>query len=286
MRGTAIIASALLLISCGGDDVSEMKAATDASARQSERMADLATVDWNALAGTRIYFGHQSVGANILEGLRELGPAAGTPPLRVESARGGDALGTLYEFRIGENGEPASKMADFAQALAQAGDSAQGVALFKYCYLDITATTDVDALFARHRETVRALRARHPGITLVHVTAPLTTVEPAHKLLVKKMLGKPTARDANARRNAFNSRLRREFAGEPIFDLARVESTRPDGSRSQFVTEGDTVYTLAPEYTDDGGHLNARGRRIAAAELVALLARVAGPTAQTARATP
>jgi lysophospholipase L1-like esterase len=37
------------------------------------------------------------------------------------------------------------------------------------------------------------------------------------------------------------------------------------------------VYTLAPELTDDGGHLNATGRRAAAEEFAAVIGRVASP---------
>jgi len=108
----------------------------------------------------------------------------------------------------------------------------------------------------------------------VHVTAPLTRLESGPRFLVKRLLGKPTTRDANARRNRFNAMLREEYAGEPMFDLAKVESTRPNGSRSFFNDGADVVYTLAPELTDDGGHLNAAGRRAAAEEFAAVIGRV------------
>ena len=228
------------------------------------------------LAAARIYFGHQSVGGNVIEGLREVDPESGAGPLKIVHSRdlasGGPAL---FEFTIGENGRPESKMKDFAAALEQIDDAAPAIAIFKYCYLDVTPATDVDQLFASHRKALNEMRARHPNLVFVHVTAPLTTVETGPRFLVKRLLGKPTSREANVNRNRFNAMLRAEFPGEPIFDLAKVESTRPDGSRSFFRDGADIVYVLAPELTDDGGHLNAAGRRAAADEFTAVLARVA-----------
>lgn len=274
MRSTTILAASLWLISCGGQEVSE----TRSNGAVQSGTAAVADADWQALVNSKVIFGHQSVGGNILEGLRELNATRAARPVAIVSSR--DSLAGsnpgLVEFRIGENGEPEKKMADFAASLDRVGDSTGAVAIFKYCYLDITPDTDVRSLFAKHREAVRAMRAKHPGLTFVHVTAPLTALEPAPKLLVKRLLGKKTSKDANARRNEFNALLLQEYAGEPIFDLARVESTRPDGSRSFFTAAGDTVYTLAPELTNDGGHLNEAGRRAAAAELVSVIAKAAG----------
>lgn len=239
------------------------------------------------VASARVYFGHQSVGANILDGLRELSPGA-SPALNIVTTRALDSISApaLIEFPIGENGDPASKARDFASVLDGSRATSPAIAMFKYCYLDLTPRTDVPRLFAAHRDNVRALEARHPQLTFVHVTAPLTTAEPASKALLKRLLGKASSRDANRKRNEFNALLRREFQGEPIFDLARVESSRDDGSRAFFVAGSDTVYTLAPERTDDGGHLNATGRRAAAIELLAVLSDVAARARDSRSARP
>jgi len=232
--------------------------------------------EWASLAGARVYFGHQSVGGNVIEGLRDLGTAHTERPLKIiHSRETSPGTSALVEFNIGENGQPESKMKDFAAALDQIGDTAHAIAIFKYCYLDITPETNVEQLFASHRQALDEMRARHPNLTFVHVTAPLTNPESGARLLAKRLLGKPTAREANAKRNRFNAKLREQYAGEPIFDLAKVESTRPNGSRSFFQSGGEVVFTLAPELTDDGGHLNATGRRAAAKEFAAVIGRVA-----------
>lgn len=237
---------------------------------------DSTTARLATLATSRVYFGHQSVGSNVLDGIRDLAGSEEASPLQIVRSREIASVEgpALVEFTIGENGDPSSKSRDFSSVIGQSRDNTPAIAMFKYCYLDITPQTDVASLFAAHRDTVRTLQARHPELTFVHVTSPLTTVESTPKRLVKRVLGKPSSRDVNRKRNEFNAMVRDEFRGEPIYDLAKVESTRPDGSREFFVTGGDTVYTLAPELTDDGGHLNETGRRVAALELISVLSDV------------
>lgn len=280
MRRAATVLAVCCLVSCKGEVVDRSgNVVSNAPAASNVAIAaEVPTASWAQLADARVFFGHQSVGRNVVQGLHEL--AESEPAHPVTFATMHDAVARpdaplLAEFPIGENGRPETKMAAFAAALDSLPADARGVALFKYCFLDIDGRTDVDALFARHQEAVREMRARHPGLTWIHVTAPLTVDEPMPRRLLKSVLGKPTARDANARRNAFNAMLRKAYADQPILDLARIESTRPDGSRA-FVTSGrDTIYVLAPELTDDGGHLNAVGRRLAAAEFANVVAAAA-----------
>lgn len=270
MRRTAFVATWLWLISCTGEQVTDSTKRSEPTPSNSISSASLPS-----LAEARIYFGHQSVGRNIVDGLRDLGAGRNGSQLRIVGSReGSTSAPALVEFTIGENGRPESKMKDFATALQQIGDTENAIAIFKYCYLDITPETDVELLFASHRKALQEMRVRHPSLTFVHVTAPLTRLESGPRFLVKRLLGKPTTRDANARRNRFNAMLREEYDGEPMFDLAKVESTRPNGSRSFFNDGADVVYTLAPELTDDGGHLNAAGRRAAAEEFATVIGRV------------
>jgi hypothetical protein len=124
------------------------------------------------------------------------------------------------------------------------------------------------------RQLVADLQARHPGTRFVHVTAPLSTVQAGPKAWVKRLLGRsPYGLVENGKREDFTSLLRNAYAGkEPVFDLALVESTLPDGGRSTVTANGRALPVLASLYTDDGGHLNEEGRLRAARELVAVLA--------------
>ena len=90
---------------------------------------------------------------------------------------------------------------------------------------------------------------------------------------VKGFLGLGTSKDANnVRRNRFNDLLRAEYAGEPLFDVARAESTRADGRRAGFTHDGTFVDAMRRELTSDGGHLNDEGRRVVAQEFARSLA--------------
>jgi hypothetical protein len=123
---------------------------------------------------------------------------------------------------------------------------------------------------------VAELQARNPGTRFVHVTAPLSTVQSGPKAWAKRLLGKaPYGLVENARREEFNALLREAYSGkEPVFDLARVESTLPDGTRTTVSWQARTLPVLADPYTDDGGHLNEQGRLRAARELLSVLAAV------------
>ena len=223
-------------------------------------MAILLASSFPAAAEPRIYFGHQSVGANILQGVKELGVS----------------LSIKDEF-LAENGEPLRKLQNFRAAVGEG--SRFDIALVKFCYVDVNADTDARALFERYRATIAELRAKNPRTVFVHATLPLTTVQTGPKALAKRLFGRaPYGTIENVRREEYNKLLRTTYAGrEPIFDLARVESIAPDGSMVTVTWNGLTVPAMSPAYTDDGGHLNARGRAIAAQEFVTVLVSPSRP---------
>jgi hypothetical protein len=230
-----------------------------------------------SLKSKKIFFGHKSVGNNILGGVREL--AASDPRLKLNIVKSLDpqsiAGPALVEHEIGQNGDPQSKMDAFAAVLGKGFGSQGGVALFKFCYVDIGASTDVPRMFASYRDSMAALKAKYPSWKTVHITVPLTAAEPAAKAWLKGLLGRTTTQDINLKRNQFNTLVRQTYGGiDPIFDLAEVESTHRDGSRSYFKRGDQKIYTLAPEFTDDGGHLNREGSRLAAERFLTVLAEI------------
>jgi hypothetical protein len=235
--------------------------------------ADVTPAQWQALAGKRLYFGHQSVGGNIVDGVTAVLADHPEIPLHVVQAAALDSSAApgLYHARIGRNGNPGSKAAAF-NAIVDHGVPAVGI--LKFCYVDVEGRRNPDSLFAEYQRDMSALRARHPGLVIVHVTMPLTvTGEGRLDLLVQKVRGQASSFELNIIRNRYNALLRQAYVGkEPVFDLARLESTAADGSRVFFTSGADTVYTLAPGNTDDGGHLNAAARRAAAQEFLAVLA--------------
>ena len=242
---------------------------------------DLTVLDsLKKVAEERIFFGHQSVGYNIVAGLNDIArqyPEVHLNIIETNDPAKLDGKPAFIHSPVGHNTDPASKLDDFSKYLDRGIAGKVDIAFVKFCYVDISQGSDINKIFSNYKESLAGLKKRYPGITFVHVTDPLTSeqtdLKTTVKNLIKKIIGRPvrTHKD-NIPRNLFNDMLKKEYQGrEPLFDLASIESTRQDGSRVMHSKDGITFYSLAPEYTDDGGHLNETGRRIVAIQLIKFL---------------
>src|SRR4051812_13036767 len=81
----------------------------------SERSADVAHA-MEALSTTRVFFAHQSVGANIVDGMQALKAEGMGPNLRVMELAASDQLGNGFfaHAKLGTNGDPKGKTDAFA----------------------------------------------------------------------------------------------------------------------------------------------------------------------------
>jgi len=229
------------------------------------------------IAGKRIFFGHQSVGRDILGGIREI--TAEHPGARIGIVETTDPAAfdrpVFAHAHIGKNRDPFSKCDAFSGILGSGLGDRADIAFFKFCYIDITTGTDVSRLYRKYRDTLNALSTRFSRTRFLPVTAPLTC--PDRRAAWQRVAGLLSGADswvqANGMRNVYNELLRSESEGkEPVFDLALLESTAPDGTPVVDSRDGTDSPSLYPGYTDDGGHLNSLGKRIAAENLLLLLA--------------
>ena len=256
-RGLVLMFAAVTLIGCN----------------QREEVAPVNVMKYKedlvALSNARIFFGHQSVGRNLLQGLSDLSEQAAVPlrVVKIENDGTGDQPG-LFHTDIGKNRDPLGKLSEFSRLVSIPGQKPYDVALLKFCYEDIRADAKLVPLelVDEYAKQVTAIRVAQPGLRIIHVTSPLRADPLEWKTAIKRMIGRSTYEDAdNQLRNAFNVELRKRFAGDMIFDIAEIESTLPQGQRSAFTVGAETVYTLAAAYTSDGGHLSAVGRQHVAA---------------------
>jgi hypothetical protein len=221
----------------------------------------------NSAAGRRFFFGHQSVGADIIAGIHSLAPVRKIPHIeKLPTAQAAVPEGpTLLHAPLGRNGDPASKLAAFAEWLdAGVGDQVDH-AMLKFCYVDLTAVDQADSLAQAYDDCMARIRASHPRLRLVHCTIPLRTLPRGAYATVRRMLGHRHASiEGNRARERFNTHLRLLPAGELLFDLARHESTHANGRICAHRSGPAQVPGLVPDYTADGGHLNERGRQIVA----------------------
>ena len=252
MKAAVLLLALALCGACGGAQPAPMESKTV--------IDDTLKADLETLRGARVFFGHHSVGANLLEGLSSLSREAG-----VEVRIG--------EGPVGENTKPLSKFEDFAKHAESQASEGEQLMLMKLCFVDFKPDTDVRALVGAYAKAVERVRKARPGVRIVHVTPPLCTRPNDLKSKLKRTMGSPIWEDqANARRSEFREQLLARFPGEPLFDLATFESTRPDGSREIHDVDGKPVAMLWPGYSSDGGHLNEAGQRAGAKAFAHVLA--------------
>lgn len=229
------------------------------------------------------FFGHRSVGSNIIEGMRDLMRSHSAFELHIEETKDADRIASamLAHAPMGRNGEPESKIAEFREVLENGLGGKVDVAFLKFCYVDVRSESDPQALLDVYCDTIEALKTRFPKVLFLHVTVPLRaapqTVKSTLKATVKRIVGASTVLDDNRVRARYNELLRERFSGkEPLFDLAGHEAISPDGLQWFVLWKGHEIPVLGPSYTDDGGHLNAAGRRHVAEQLLVELLKLSG----------
>ncbi len=230
-----------------------------------------------ALSGQAFYFGHQSVGYNIVEGVERILDRMGKPGLFSvrELASDQDAVTPgLLHSRVGRNGEPLSKMEDFQRYILGGMGEKLDVAMLKFCYVDIGKETDIIHMMDEYSKTIDSLRRDYPGILFVYTTVPLREFGNSWKAKLKRLLGMDVWGDqANIKRNEFNADIRKKYSGTGrLADVAGWESRYPDNRKFEMELFGKTYESLIPEYTNDGSHLNEYGQIIVAGRLIEFLA--------------
>ena len=129
----------------------------------------------------KIFFGHQSVGDNIVQGIKDLMAEDSRLQLNVVNSAHPEQVAepAFVESHIGRNEDPQSKNEAFAAIVQNGMGSQGGIAMYKYCYVDFNASTNVEQLFETYHREIAMLRSKYSLFKIVHFTAPLTTAEPA-----------------------------------------------------------------------------------------------------------
>lgn len=214
-----------------------------------------------ALKSKRILFGHQSVGANMVDGIPALysSYSVSSPTIISNLSQINSASGGFFaEFYVGENGDPVGKTADFNATVRQYA-SKLDFALMKFCFIDILDGVNVNQVFNAYRSVMDGLVNDFPAIKFVYTTAALDEYNI----------------DNAVTREQLNTLIRNQYASTGrLFDLAAVESTRPNGTRVSGTSGGNTYYQLYDSYSSDGGHLNATGEQVLDTALFTLLANL------------
>lgn len=266
-----LLVSPVVILGCSGGKM-------DKTTENFTSCRDIPESTWRRLSQKTIFFGHQSVGFNVIDGIKDL--MRDNPQIQLKlieiTAPNKISDASFAHSRIGKNRDPNSKIRDFANFIGNQPGTKIDIAFMKLCYVDLNAGTDVDAVYRAYKDMIDNLTQEYPKITFVHFTVPLTTVQTGFTAFIKGMIGRQVrGYDENIKREELNQKIRKDYGGKgTLFDLAMIESTHPDGKRSSFDNNGKTYYSLVSDYTEDGGHLNTRGREIVAEKLLVLLANL------------
>ncbi|MDM7988100.1 MAG: hypothetical protein QUS13_12260 [Smithella sp.] len=239
--------------------------------------------DWESLSAKRIFFGHQSVGYNIIDGMRDLMKI--NPGIKCTIEETADLAGlrggVFAHARNGENGNPKSKINSFASAIRSGVGKHADIAFFKFCYVDFNENTDVKDVFNHYKKTMGEIRKEYPSVRFLNATVPITTegelldIRNRVKDMIKKIIGRTTMTEKNAlsniKRNEFNGYLLAEYGKGTTLDIAAYESIDAKGKQYKSRVSGSEHLTMAPSNTSDGGHLNEPGRMVVADRFLAQL---------------
>lgn len=256
-RLATIACVALALAACSGSH--------ENTTMKTTHTTQLTRAEWDAAAARSVFFGHQSVGDNMLDGLRQISESESWPALRILEQNGGAALRgpVLLHAKIGQNGDPRSKVKAFREAIDAGLGNQVDIALMKFCFWDIRHETDIDAVFNEYRSTMDDLARRYPKVTFVHTTVPLVAADVDWKAQVRRLIGLTTPTDIDNRtREKLNQRIRSQYAGHVLLDIAMAER-EPSGPSD--------APQLAASLSSDGAHLNNAGRLRVGAEFVKAL---------------
>ncbi len=235
-----------------------------------------ADADFDALKDEFVFFGHQSVGNNILAGLDAISASddrylinhsyvSDWYQLSHWTPSYGHGSGGLGDHDVGENYDPASKIASFTGYMTAEDDDGETIggnariAFFKFCFVDIDEGTDAGELLSDYIEAMQSLESRFPSTIFVYATAPLLTSEG----------------EDNVRHDEYNALLRAYCDGNdrPLFDIADLEAANADGTRATFMHDGTAYDKLSSDWSNGTDpHLNENGgRRIARAMILMLV---------------
>jgi hypothetical protein len=226
--------------------------------------------DLAKLKGMRIYFGHQSVGYNIVNGINLLVNDSQPKLEIIEGLPGKDSKPGFYHTPIGKNYFPMGKIDDFVSKMESGTGSNVDIAFFKFCFVDFSKETNVDSLFEYYKKAMTRLRAEFPATKFIYCTVPLVCNNGQIKTFLKLLLGRGNNNKIeNIKRNEFNKLIQNEYDNkEIIFDIAKLES---DNYKSYFLKNKTKIFTLNPDFSSDGSHLNDLGSKIVAENLLEII---------------
>ncbi len=277
-----IIIAAFLAVEILMMVVFRIKTRTDSTKITLPSIDDVPKEYWAKLADKKIFFGHQSVGYNIVDGIKDIISERINIKLNVVEAREPSTFDqpVFAHSQVGMNTKPFSKIKRFVEIMDSGVGNNVDIAFFKFCYVDIMRDSNPEEIFNGYSAALEGLKNRYPNTKFLHVTVPIRSVPKGAKRYLKQalklLIGSPGFFEDNIMRGHYNNLLNGSYSKTGLFfDLALIESVNSNGFECYALKGTEKVSVMAPEYTEDGGHLNGLGRKKAAEQLLMNLAEIA-----------
>lgn len=228
-------------------------------------------------AALKTFFAHQSVGRDMMEQLPSVYIAAGVRPPEVivnELPQPDRSHGYIQHVRVGKNGDPLGKIAEFNR-LVRSGIGAQvDIAALKLCYSDLRRGDDANQVFEAYSGTLSDLERDFPAVTFLAITVPLTTEQGILGRTRERLgLGDPYGPQHNVTREGFNARIRGKYAATGrLFDVAAVQSTSSAGIRRVRYMAGAEYFSMEQAVAKNPGHMNPAGSELATSAFLETIA--------------
>jgi lysophospholipase L1-like esterase len=240
-------------------------------------ISDIPGSKWEELAQKKIYFGHRSVGNNIIDGIKDLIKANSQIKLDMVAPTGtfNSKVGFFMHSMIEQDASPQKIAADFQKLKNEVIRQDFDIVLLRFT--PFYNNKEMTEILGDYNDSLNQLKNNYPKTMFVHTTFPLNRSKTTWKTWIKKLIGKNDIWEyaGNIKANEFNEHLRKKYYGKkPLFDLAKFESTYPNGERETFSLYGKEYFQLVSDYTYDGVHLNEKGRKIVAEQLLLLLVNI------------
>lgn len=273
LKKIIIMILSVTIMGCTGGKMEEKK-------MNYKKIADVPASAWEKLSKKKIYFGHHSVGHNMVDGITDL--MKENPQIKLNIVESSNPLefttGVFAHSTVGKNVDPESKINEFVKFMDDGIGNKADIAFFKFCFVDFHTGTNLQNVFKEYQTKMAEIEKKYSDTQFVHVSVPLTSqpggvkgVLKKLKGFIKKILGRINMYD-NKVKYEYNEMLRKEYFDKSrFFDLAMIEATAPDGSVSLFSNSSGANYALYSGYTDDGGHLDSIGRKQVAEQLLLFL---------------
>ncbi|MBU1087117.1 MAG: hypothetical protein KKD05_06315 [Candidatus Omnitrophica bacterium] len=230
---------------------------------------------WDSLANKKIYFGHQSVGYNIIDGIKDVMTEMPNIKLNIIETKNPEDFkkGIFAHSTVGRNENPKSKIDDFKRIMDSGVGGKVDIAFFKFCYIDINSETDQAELLAYYKNTMNYLERKYPNTKFVHFSVPIRTTNNSFKARIRRFFNKDVWGDKeNIARNKYNKNFMDEYVpNEDFFNIALYEATLPDHSLNYCAKRGNDYLALWSGYSEDGGHLSLLGKKYIAQKLLLFL---------------